>query len=320
MTYPAVPLANPAKYCLKVLNGPQKGTKFKLIAPKVTLGRSSENDISLENDSKISRQHLMIEFGPHGYEAKSLSNKNPVYINGYESAHALLQNGSKIRIGDTEFIFEIETSQLPQLAEVKSPSLPGFEKPQKKIRRSKNSKKKPSSLTFKIIVGSLILFFAWLFTSSGPKKNININISTAKDIENEINEAHRIRQAKEEEARINNKNTSQYRDAQANYVKGFRDYQKGQFARARDAFQTCLSLYPEHVLCQRYYRLSDRKFNELIQQYMILGRDYQDRNQYQACMNSLRTVMVMMKDRNDPTYKQAKASYDACEAQLGARY
>jgi hypothetical protein len=103
-------------------------------------------------------------------------------------------------------------------------------------------------------------------------------------------------------------------------VRGFRDYRKGQYERSMVSFQACLALNPEHVLCNRYIRLSQRKFDELVQNQVVLGRKYRDQNQYQACRASFRNVMVMVKDANSKIYQEAKANYDACNAFVEGRY
>ncbi len=311
-----------ANYSLTFFNGEKKGTRFKLASPKITLGRSSDNDISIEYDNKCSRLHAIIEYGPHGYEIRSQSQKNPAIVDGQEVNHALLHNGAVIQLGQTKLQFQVEILSPNTELQVKSSqyAVPEQElaNPNRQNKHSGNSKR--ISPTFKILIFLGIIFFAWLFLSeTGSQKN-EIEITSDRDIEAEIEAAKQIKKAKEDELRASNRNTVQYRDAQANYVKGFRDFQKRQYGRARDSFQTCLSLFPEHVLCERYLNLSTRKFNEVVQNHMILGMDYRDRNQFQACMSSLKTVMVMVKDKNSKIYQQAKANYDACKAQIGERY
>ena len=93
-----------------------------------------------------------------------------------------------------------------------------------------------------------------------------------------------------------------------------------QFERALEAFQACLALDPNHVLCNRYMRLSQRKFNEMIQYYVLLGRKYRDQNQFASCRSAFRNVMVMVKDANNETYKLAKANYEACNAFVEGRF
>ena len=110
------------------------------------------------------------------------------------------------------------------------------------------------------------------------------------------------------------------RQAQENYVRGFRDYNGGQYERALISFQACLALNPEHTLCNRYLRLSQRKFNEVVQYHMVLGRSYRDQSQFKACRAAFRNVMVMVKDASSTTYKEAKANYEACNSFVEGRF
>lgn len=321
-----------ANYSLTITNGSKKGTRYRLASPKVTIGRSSENDISIATDSKCSRHHATIEFRQNSFEVTSMSQKNPVLIEGTEISSRALNNGDKIRIGETILLFEVEMSQASKALDQPIPpsylepvpytgaptNLEGQSKGLKKVKKKKSKKKK--SPTFNIIVAAVILFFIWIMLSNSKPKEEEVNLATNSELDAKIEADVEIRKAKEREVQRSQKNTVQYRDAQGHFVKGFRDYEKARFSRAFDSFQTCLSLYPSHVLCQRYARLSEKRFNEVVQYNLILGRDHKDRNQFRACMNSLRTVMVMLKDKSNKTYQQAKASYDACSAQLGDRF
>lgn len=309
-----------ADYSLTITTGERAGKRYKLAAPRITIGRASENDISIEHDVKCSRQHAVIEYGVQGYEIESLSDKNPVIVDGREVSRAPLRNGAQIQLGETHFSFIIDVQKPEQSLDLRVALPPPAATPSKKKSRSGKAGSSSKSPVFKIVVGGVILFFIWILTSQGPSKTKQTEITSSRDIEAEIEAAKQIESAKRQEAQVSQKNTVQYQDAQANYVRGFRDYKKGQFARARDSFQTCLSLFPEHVLCNRYLNLSNRKFNEIVQYHTILGRDYRDRNQFRSCMNSFKTVMVMVKDQNSQIYQQAKANYDACSAQLGERF
>lgn len=321
MSLPASNLPVSAKYSLTFSNGDKKGTRLKLAAPRITIGRSSDNDIAIENDAKCSRLHAVIEYGPNGYEIKSHSDKNPALVNGQEVQHALLQNGAIIQLGETKLQFQVEVISPNKDLQVKTQQYASVSPATKKASKKRSSTNSQGlSPTFKIGIAIAVIFFAWLFLSETGSKKEKVGITSDRDIEAEIEAAKQIKKAKEDEMRASNRNTVQYQDAQANYVKGFRDFQKGQYSRARDSFQTCLSLFPDHVLCERYLNLSTRKFNEIVQYHMILGRDYRDRNQFNSCMNSLKTVMVMVKDKNSKIYQQAKANYDACKIQAGERF
>lgn len=66
--------------------------------------------------------------------------------------------------------------------------------------------------------------------------------------------------------------------------------------------------------------LTQRKFSELIQYHMDIGRKYREQNQFSACAVSFRNVMVMLKDSTNKRYIEAKANFEACSDRAEERY
>lgn len=325
---------------VEVLDGPLKGKSFPLIGAfgsEVTLGRSSENDIVLKHDSKCSRHHAILRSTPQGWMVESLNPQNPVQVNSAPVGQAVLLPGVTLQLGETSLLFvapipeppkEIALHQaagpaaIPQQG-VNAPAQfqPEFEPAFQPKKSSKKRKpQQQSSPMFMFVIFGLIVLVVFILLPSGKKSGEEVTITRTQDIEAEIEASRQMKEAKEKQLRLKNKTTVQYREAQSAYIKGFRDYEKGLYGRARDSFMTCLSLDPGHTLCKRYLGLSNRKFNEIVQYYMILGKDHRDRNQFQACKSSMRTVMVMVKDKTSQIYKQAKAHFEACSSQLGDGY
>jgi hypothetical protein len=114
----------------------------------------------------------------------------------------------------------------------------------------------------------------------------------------------------------------QYRRAQENFIKGFRDYQQGQYARSREAFQVVLNLDPENELAKRYYHLSKIKFDEFVKFNMIQGNRYREKRNWRMCQSNYSNVMTMLQNRkDDPSYKEAKQFFEECTLNLeGGRY
>lgn len=113
----------------------------------------------------------------------------------------------------------------------------------------------------------------------------------------------------------------QYRRAQENFIKGFRDFQQGQYARAREAFQVVLNLDPDNELAKRYYNLAKIKFDELVKFNMIQGNRYREKRNWRMCQSNYSNVMTMLQNRkDDPTYKEAKQFYEECTLNLEGRF
>ena len=289
---------------LTIQSGSRAGTIFLLKGSEVTIGRASENNISLPDDLKCSRKHAALRLTPQGVFIRSLSDKNPVIINQKPCiTEEQLQEHTKILVGSTELIFETREVNTGPAA----PRRPKIQKPSFSLS--------PRFAIYAVVA----LAFAWLMWPTDNKKKVS-TLRTQEQIEADIEEAEQMKSAAQKEMGKQKDNSISYQQAQETYIKGFRDYRKGQYERALEQFQACLSLYPQHGLCSRYLRLSQRKFNEIIQQQMILGRKYRDQNQFKACLSSYRNVMVMIKDSQNVTYKEAKTNYDYCHYMIEGRY
>lgn len=174
---------------------------------------------------------------------------------------------------------------------------------------------------FYLIVGALAL--AGWFLLSGPgnkdKKDPNairtsaISMQDVAEAEKRSQELLTIKKEKYDSV--------QYRRAQENFIKGFRDFQQGQYARAREAFQVVLNLDPDNELAKRYYHLSKIKFDELVKFNMIQGNRYREKKNWRMCQSNYSNVMTMLQNRkDDPTYKEAKQFFEECTLNLEGRF
>jgi tetratricopeptide (TPR) repeat protein len=115
--------------------------------------------------------------------------------------------------------------------------------------------------------------------------------------------------------------TVQYRRAHENFVRGFRDFQQGQYARSRESFQVVLNLDPENELAKRYYHLAQIKFDELVKFNMIQGNRYREKRNWRMCQSNYSNVMTMLQNRrDDPTYKEAKQYFEECTLNVEGRF
>lgn len=93
------------------LNGPSGRTMLGSTA--VTLGRAPDNTIVV-NDPKASSHHAEIRPEGQYYNLVDLGSTNGTFVNDqqvYSGVPRLLQPGDTLRIGDTKFTFEANTSQ-----------------------------------------------------------------------------------------------------------------------------------------------------------------------------------------------------------------
>ncbi len=90
---------------LIVLKGPSIGEKFLIKKDTLTIGRSTNSDILLD-DITVSRQHAIIKRIEKEFILKDLNSLNGTYLNGeIIDNDVTLKNGDKIQIGKYIFIF-----------------------------------------------------------------------------------------------------------------------------------------------------------------------------------------------------------------------
>lgn len=311
---------------LKILSGPDKGAEFKMLAPQVSIGRGTDNDIVLK-DSKCSRRHAVIRRTPQNYEVHDVSDKNRMLVNGVECKSALLEDKARLQIGDTEIRFHLDRrTEISIVPPRPQPAPVHPANPTATSTRTPSFKKKKGLSPAKLGMGGAVLLLLILLLSGPSKKrDEELKLRTEEQIQADIEAANKIREAAEKQRKAEGPSGTEdgvlpFEEAQGAYVRGFRDYKKGQFDRAIESFQACLSLYPSHALCGRYLKISIRRFNELVQYHMILGRKYKDQDQYSACLSAFRNVMVLVKDTNSVIYKEAKANYEVCQTYMQERF
>ncbi|MBN9121769.1 MAG: GAF domain-containing protein, partial [Planctomycetes bacterium] len=97
---------------LIVIRGVDEGKQFELSGPTVTVGRHSANAVSL-HDTQISRRHLELRAGTHGYELFDLGSGNGTLLNGQPVRSAALRSGDTIGLGQTLLMFTVGRHEVP---------------------------------------------------------------------------------------------------------------------------------------------------------------------------------------------------------------
>ena len=313
-------------------SGAMKGAVRVMAHAQFTIGRAPECEFIIANDPKCSRRQAGVRVSSHGCEIMSLNDKNPVLVNGREIESALLNDGDVVTLGDTEVHFSpgaplpasaprpiLMTTPSDPTQVIAQPNIMHVSRSERPRGRAKAAQPAGNNKRF-MIYGVVGLFVGYLILSDSKKKDTDFGLRSEQQMAADIEMATKLKEARESENTNRLDPSLSSRQAQENYVRGFRDYRKGQYERALEQFQACLALDPNHVLCNRYLRLSQRKFTEMIQHYVLLGRKYREQNQFASCRSAFRNVMVMVKDANNETYKLAKANYEACNAFIEGRF
>ncbi len=112
---------------LVCLNGPQAGQEIELDREVITVGRSADAGVRLE-DQYASRQHAEILHFDSGYQVRDLQSKNGVFVDGQRLAPggaAWLADGMEVQFASTRYRFydPAATVTAPSLIAVSEPGL-----------------------------------------------------------------------------------------------------------------------------------------------------------------------------------------------------
>jgi two-component system cell cycle response regulator len=94
---------------LTVIQGRELGRDYRLRKPEYTIGRESDCDICIPEET-VSRRHAKIQIrgsGPREYRLIDLGSTNKTFVNNSEAGSVLIKNGDKIRIGNTVLRFDL---------------------------------------------------------------------------------------------------------------------------------------------------------------------------------------------------------------------
>jgi FHA domain-containing protein len=84
-----------------------EGRRNVLSGERVLVGRSRECDVVV-SDPNVSRRHIELRRGEHGWTAIDLGSTNGMKINGRRVSQAQLGPGDRITIGVTDMTFELD--------------------------------------------------------------------------------------------------------------------------------------------------------------------------------------------------------------------
>lgn len=319
--------ATQLEYQLTVLNGPDKGAVYRLISKRVTIGRGSECDIILRDDNKVSRSHAQIDILNNRVEISDISDRNRILVNGDDTPRQELKHNSVIQLGETKLQFKFvnaahENNSLQAASPRNDLNLSG-DHLRKQIGANKKSRRsggKPSLMPM-ITILAILAGFGYYMSDNGngnKKKAVSLRseevvLRETAAIEAEVNEM-------EEERQKLGLSREDYLLVQSHYVKGFRDYNNGQYERAAESFKACLALMPTHKNCQQYYNDAERQFAQLINEQMKLGQIYKNQHQYAACYNAFNNVKIAVKVPTDLRFKEADVNAKYCEKKMEERY
>ncbi|MBV9948696.1 MAG: GGDEF domain-containing protein [Myxococcales bacterium] len=90
--------SRPGAACIVVIYGPELGKRMHLGSAAFEIGRSSKNDLFLDQES-ISRHHARITFDGSEYWIADLRSTNGTFVNDISIREQRLNDGDQVRIG-----------------------------------------------------------------------------------------------------------------------------------------------------------------------------------------------------------------------------
>jgi hypothetical protein len=84
-----------------------QGEEYELDASPLTIGRSNQNDVSIDGDEYASARHVRVEPRRDGVWVHDLGSTNGTHVNGVRiDRPRKLVTGDVVRVGETELRFE----------------------------------------------------------------------------------------------------------------------------------------------------------------------------------------------------------------------
>jgi MoxR-like ATPase len=105
---------------IRVLIGYQQGQVFALDQNGVVIGRDTQSDIVLHQDSPASRKHAEIFCSEGRWRVRDLGSVNGTALNGRKVAEEDLKNQDEVVIGENVFVFEEKEPDAARIAEAAS--------------------------------------------------------------------------------------------------------------------------------------------------------------------------------------------------------
>jgi len=91
---------------LVVVDGPLRGTDFRLPTGTVRLGLNPACEIHLPGDTFISSQHAEVSFRNGVYWLKDLSSTNGLFVNDAKISEVALNDGDQVKTGKTRLVYK----------------------------------------------------------------------------------------------------------------------------------------------------------------------------------------------------------------------
>lgn len=321
---------------LKVIRGPDSGAIFIVQGTRASIGRGEENDIVL-SDLKASRRHAELVMTPSGWSVQDLGSANGISCNGQATRSGALKTKDTLGLGETLFEFmsqDVATvvlqSPAPSEKQVQAEQAELAAQRAKVLAMSKfGGLAKNQPRTDKLPPAEQRVASpaaAPAQKQSDPKKLILILVVLAGayflmdgPVKTKMTKKRLAKQTKQEEEISNDvdeDNVQIEKTAEMFYAEGFREFNRGNYLRARSQFETVLQMMPTHAMAKRYLENSNKAIEDAVRLALYTGRRAECSGKIRTARGQYQHVMrLLYRDQSNPAYAQAKEHL----AQLGSK-
>lgn len=318
---------------LIVLEGVNKGKKYRLGGKVLTLGRSKDNHIEFIS-TKISKNHAKLELKKDQILISDLGSSNGTFVNGKKISKAYLSPGDKISLGGA---CEIEISgKFSTPSEAKSDETLGDllgdvasfekgldstnvlgEKTEHLVLEEEAGGELKKKSNMKNILLILLLagigFLALEFVGETPQEEVKAVKSGGKE---SISSVRAVAPYKDKflkkdldfkRIREGEIRTNAQVEAERLYVHAKQVYISNRFHEAISLFREVLLFDKNHTMARVYLERAQGELSNLIDIHDKQGRELFSNLRYHQAAIEFRAVINLLRDnKDDPRYKDAK--------------
>ncbi len=291
-------------FLLQVEKGPDAGKLYRIQPPKIVIGRDSSTCQIVLNDPKASRQQLAIQFGDQVF-CIDLSSRKTTLVNGKPGQKQILKPGDIIQFGDTQIKFTAQTNEKAQ------PQLAGSGE-SSAVRSPAKESQKNLRMFLIVVIGLAGLL---LSLQEDPVQIDGKKIITQQEVNKQIEESKEravlLRESAIEKKKMSEQNYLQ--NVEQHFIRGFRDFQNGQYGRAIESFGTTIATDENHNRAIQYSKAAQKRREDLVDTHMQDGIKYKEKMMFNRCAAEFDKALVLINDINSKKYELAKTQRDECD-------
>ena len=304
---------------LRIESGPDAGKGFRILPPKISLGRDPRNQIVV-SDPKASRKQLSIQLGEN-IILTDHSTRKTTCVNGQSvQAHTLVP-GDIITFGTTKIRF-VAKSKIKQPAVQKPGSMAKPGKGQAAMSSpgamtmglpgGAKAKKgpKPAFIIIVLLLVASVIFLMTAETTSKKEQELTSEDELQKQIEDSQANQKRMKEVFAEKKKQSQ--DDYLANVEQHFIRGFRDFQSKNYTRALQSFSTVIAKDPTHEKALIYGRLAKQRRDELIDKHLLAGELYKSKLMYGRCAAEFEKATVLMSQPTHTKYKLAKERFQEC--------